>query len=59
MCYGSIDPKYGMRDLDARATSLSWTRVPEKETAQPVRGGLMALLHAAWAKLWRKEARHV
>jgi hypothetical protein len=59
MCYGSLDPKYVTRDLDARVKSLSWTADTEKEAAQPVRGGVMARLRAVWARIRRKELRHV
>jgi hypothetical protein len=59
MCYGSLDPKYGLRDLEARVRPLSRATVPEKEAAQPAQGGVMALLRGAWAKMRRKEVSRV
>ncbi len=59
MCYGSLDPKYATRDIEARVKHLSWTPVPEKEAAQPVRGGVLARVRAVWARIRRKEVRHV
>jgi hypothetical protein len=59
MCYGSLDPKYAMRDVEARVKSLSWTADTEKEAAPEARGGVIALARAFWSKIRRKELRHV
>jgi hypothetical protein len=59
MCYGSLDPKYAMRDVEARVKSLSWTQDTEKETTQPVPAGVMARMRAVWILIRRKETRHV
>jgi hypothetical protein len=59
MCYGNLDPKYAARDIEARVKSLSWTKVPEKEAAPEVRGGVIALVRTVWAKIRRKEVRNV
>jgi hypothetical protein len=59
MCYGSLDPKFGLRDLEKEVKSLSWSAVPEKETATGVRGGAMALARAIWLLFRRKDIRRV
>ena len=46
MCYGDLDPKYQMRDIEARVKSLTFEPDTQKQ-AVPV--GMMAL---------QKDARH-
>jgi hypothetical protein len=58
MCYGSIDPKYLARDIEARIKPLSQAQVPEKEGAPEGPGGVMAWAHALWARISRKDVRH-
>jgi hypothetical protein len=58
MCYGSIDPKYLARDIEARVKPLSLAHVPEKEGAPEVPGGAMAWARALWVRIRRKDLRH-
>ena len=59
MCYGSLDPKFGLRDLEKEVKSLSWPAVPVKEAETGVRGGVMAFARAVWLLFRRKDIRRV
>jgi hypothetical protein len=59
MCYGSLDPKYLARDIEARVKPLSWAPDTGKEAAPDRPGGVIALARAVWARIRRKEMRHV
>jgi hypothetical protein len=63
MCSGSLDPKFLMRETEARLKSLSYGRdtgvkVAGVKAAAP-QAGVFARLRALWEKLRRKETRHV
>ncbi len=59
MCYGSLDPKHLMREMDARLKPLAHFAEAEKTADAPLAPGLMARLRGVWALVRRKEARHV
>ena len=59
MCYGGLDPKYQMRDIDARVKHLSFEQDTTKQAAPAAHGGLLAWLRAAVAGLLRKDRAHV
>lgn len=59
MCYGGLDPKYAMRDVDARMKPLSCDRGAANEAAPAAGAGLIARLRAVWTKIRQKELRHV
>lgn len=58
MCYGGLDPKYMMRDIEARVKHLSYEQDTTKQ-ATPVAHGLWALLRDAVRGLLRKDRAHV
>jgi hypothetical protein len=58
MCYGGQDPKYLMRDIEARVKHLSLEQDTTK-LAAPAAQGLMARLRAAVTGLLRKDRAHV
>jgi hypothetical protein len=59
MCYGSLDPKYQMRDLDARMKHLSFEQDTTKQAAPVAQAGLMARLRDTINWLLRKDRAHV
>lgn len=58
MCYGNLDPKYAMRDIEARVKHLSFAQEKTKEAAPLPQAGLLARLRDAARALWRKERAH-
>jgi hypothetical protein len=64
MCYGSLDPKYAMREADARLKGVSFQPVArsnenEQSPASAPSFGLGAWVRAAVARLKRKDEAHV
>lgn len=59
MCYGSLDPKYQMRDLEARLKHLSCEQDTTKQAAPVAQGGLLARLRDGMNWLLRKDRAHV
>ena len=60
MCYGNVDPKLAMRDIEARVKHLSLAG--QDETKQATRapfGGLLARLRDVVNGLLRKDRAHV
>jgi hypothetical protein len=60
MCHGNLDPKYAMRDIEARVKHLSLSG--QDETKQATRApvaGLLARLRDAVNGLLRKDRAHV
>jgi len=55
MCYGGLDPKYQMRDIEARVKSLTFEPDTQKQ-AVPV--GMMARMRDVIVWLLQKDARH-
>jgi hypothetical protein len=58
MCYGNLDPKYLMRDIEARVKHLSFEQDKTKQAA-PVAQGLLARLRDVVRGLLRKDRAHV
>ncbi|MFM7333061.1 MAG: hypothetical protein ACKO2N_18405 [Tabrizicola sp.] len=58
MCYGGLDPKYMMRDIEARVKHLSYEQDRTKQAA-PVAQRLLARLRDAVRGLLRKDRAHV
>jgi hypothetical protein len=59
MCYGGQDPKYLMRDIEARVKHLSLAQDTTKQAASAPQAGLLSRLRdAAWGLL-RKDRAHV
>jgi hypothetical protein len=58
MCIGSLDPKYQMRDIEARVKHLSCA---QDRTKQPASGaqGLLARLRDLVAGWLKKDRAHV
>jgi hypothetical protein len=59
MCYGGLDPKYQMRDLEARVKHLSFEQDMTKLAAPVAQGGLLARLRDRINWLLRKDRVHV
>ena len=59
MCYGGLDPKYQMREIEARVTMLGLEQDTRKQAAPDAAPGLMARAQTFLALLLRKDARHV
>ena len=59
MCHGNLDPKYAMRDIEARVKHLSVAQDKTKLAARAPQTGLFARLRAAINGLLRKDRAHV
>ncbi|NJM83055.1 MAG: hypothetical protein HC844_11670 [Tabrizicola sp.] len=59
MCYGGLDPKYLMRDIEARVKHLSFEQDKTKQAAPAPQAGLLARLRDAVIWLLRKDRAHV
>lgn len=59
MCYGGLDPKYMMRDIEARVKHLSHQQDTTKQAAPAAQTGLLARLRDAVSGLLRKDRAHV
>jgi hypothetical protein len=57
MCYGGLDTKYIMADIEARVKGVAFVGQKQDEPAQPKRGALAAV--QAWvARMRRKGEVH-
>jgi hypothetical protein len=59
MCYGNLDPKYQMREIEARVKHLSYEQDTTKQAAPVPQAGLFARLRGAVMALLRKDRAHV
>lgn len=59
MCYGDTDPKYMMRDIEARVKHLSFEQDTTKQAAPVPQAGLLARLRNAVSELLQKDRAHV
>ncbi len=59
MCYGGLDPKYQMREIDSRMKHLSYEQDTTKQAAPVAHAGLLARLRDAVNGLLRKDRAHV
>jgi hypothetical protein len=59
MCHGNLDPKYLMRDIEARVKHLSFEQDTTKQAAPVPQAGLLARLRVAVIGLLRKDRAHV
>jgi hypothetical protein len=59
MCYGGLDPKYMMRDIEARVKHLSSEQDTTKQAASAPQVGIFARLGGAVLALLRKDRAHV
>lgn len=59
MCYGNLDPKYMMRDIEARVKHLSFEQDKAKQAAPSAPAGLFARLRDAVIGLLRRDRAHV
>lgn len=59
MCHGHLDPKYAMRDIEARVKHLSTGQEETKQATRAPLGGLLARLRDAMNGLLRKDRAHV
>ena len=59
MCYGNIDPKFALREADARLKGVSvFTETKKNDATRPALWGF-AGLRAALVRLMRKGEAHV
>jgi hypothetical protein len=59
MCHGHLDPKYAMRDIEARVKHLSTGQEETKQATPAPLVGLLARLRDAALGLLRKDRAHV
>ncbi len=59
MCYGNLDPKYMMRDIEARVKHLAYEQDTMKQAAPAPQSGVFARLRLALRGLLRKDRAHV
>jgi hypothetical protein len=60
MCYGNLDPRLQMREIDARVKHLSFEQDRTKQAAPGApQTGLLARLRDALVGLLRKDRAHV
>jgi hypothetical protein len=59
MCYGGLDPKYQMREIEARVKTYGFDQDTRKQAAPDAAPGLMARVRGFAAWLLRKDARNV
>ncbi len=59
MCYGGLDPKYQMREIEARVKTFGFEPDTRKEAVPDAAPGLLARVRGIVAWLMRKDARHV
>lgn len=59
MCYGNLDPKHMMRDIEARVKPLSYVQDTTKQAAPAPQFGLLAQVRDAVRALLRKGPKHV
>jgi hypothetical protein len=59
MCYGSLDPKYAMREAEGRLKGVSFAAETKESDAALPAFGLVAWLRAARARLKWKDELHV
>jgi hypothetical protein len=59
MCHGNLDPKYMMRDFEARVKHLSFEQDRTTQAAPAPQVGLFARLRHAVLGLLRKDRAHV
>ena len=59
MCMGGIDPKYGLRDLEAQFSARQITVAKQKDTNREPTPGLIGWAFALIARFRQKDASHV
>ena len=59
MCYGGLDPKYQMREIEARVKTFGYEQKTQKQAAHETSPGLMARAKAIVDWLLRKDVRNV
>jgi hypothetical protein len=59
MCYGNLDPKLMMRDMENRLGSVATEHDPVKKTAPAWALSPLAVVRAAIGRLMRKGPSHV
>lgn len=59
MCSGGLDPKYQMREIEARVKTYGFEADTRTQAAPHAGPGLMARARGIWAWLLRKEVPHV
>jgi len=68
MCHGGLDPKYQVREIEARMRAVSFDAAPKPQAAKPPAASpqasptdraLLAMLRGWRAVLRRKATRHV
>ena len=55
MCYGSMDPKYMMRDIEERMKGVAFAADKSEEPGQMAAGGLLVRLRDFFRWMKRKD----
>jgi hypothetical protein len=59
MCYGNLDPKLQLREIEARVKHLSFEQDGTKQADPEPQMGLLTRVRVALAGLLRKDRAHV
>ena len=59
MCYGNLDPKFALRETEARLKGVSFQSTTQNTPAPEAALGPLVWVRAAVAWLKRKDAAHV
>jgi hypothetical protein len=59
MCHAACDPKYAMRDIEARLKPVAKVQDKSEEAAEPAPAGRFARAGRALARWFGKEAGYV
>jgi hypothetical protein len=59
MCYGNLDPKYMVREMDQRLKSVAFEPKRIEQAEPKPHAGLLAPVRAMLAWILRKGPRHV
>ncbi len=58
MCYGSLDPKYLLRDAEVRMKGVAFTADKSEEPGKMPAGGSVVWLLALFRRVTRKDLLH-
>ena len=58
MCYGSVDPKYMISEIEQRLKGVAFTADKSEEPGQLPAGGLAVRLQDLFRRITRKEPVH-
>ena len=59
MCYGGLDPKYQLREIEARVKALHFEQDTSKQAAADAAPDFLTWVRDVLARLRYKDTRHV